>query len=50
MTNRYDTSYNPEGQYQPGSNDGVLLNLLGVVSVDEMDDIELVRLDMMQAA
>jgi len=50
MTNRYDTSDNAEGQYQPGSHGGVLVNLLGVTSVDEMDDVELVRLDKMQSA
>ena len=41
MTNRYDTSGNAEGQYQPGSEDQVLLNILGVTNPDEMDDIEL---------
>ena len=41
MPNRYDASDNPEGQYQSGSNDQVLANLLGIVSVEEMDDVEL---------
>ena len=50
MTNRYDTSANPEGQYQPGSDDRVLVNLLGITSVEDMDDAELGRLANMQAA
>ena len=41
MTNRYDIADNPEGQFQPGSNDQVLLNKLEVTSSSEMDDIEL---------
>ena len=41
MTDRYDTSKNPEGQFQPGSNDLVLLNKLGVTDTSELDDIEL---------
>jgi len=48
MTNRYDTSGSAEGRYQPGSNGSVLVNKLGVTSTDEMDDIELSRLDDMQ--
>lgn len=41
MTDRYDTSSLTEGQFQPGSNDLVLLNKPGVNDVSEMDDIEL---------
>lgn len=45
MTDRYDTSGNPEGQFQPGSNDQVLLNVLGIVDPEEMDAIELELLE-----
>lgn len=41
MPNRYDTSRNPEGQYQPGSNNTVLQNKLGITDVKNMDDVEL---------
>ena len=41
MADRYDTSGNPEGQYQPGSNERVLINKLGIVDSEEMDEIEL---------
>lgn len=41
MTDRYDTSGNPEGQFQPGSNDQVLFNKLGITNSSEMDDTEL---------
>lgn len=41
MSERYDTTGNPEGQYQPGSDDKVLLNKLGITDVEEMDDVEL---------
>jgi len=37
MTNRYDASDGSEGQYQPGSNDKVLLNKLGITNAEEMD-------------
>ena len=40
MPDRYNTSSNPEGQYQPGSNDKVLLNKLGITDLDEMDNLE----------
>lgn len=40
MFNRYDTSDNPEGQYQPGSDETVLLNQLGITNVDDMENIE----------
>ena len=41
MSDRYDTSNVVEGQYQPGSNDEVLLNKLKITSLSEMDEIEL---------
>jgi len=41
MTNRYDTTGNPEGEFQPDSNNQVLLNKLGIINPDEMDDVEL---------
>lgn len=50
MTNRYDTTANPEGQFQPGSNDLVLLNKLGVADSTEMNDIELDLLTQLTSA
>lgn len=41
MTSRYDAGGNPEAQFEPGSKDLVLRNLLGIVDPAEMDDIEL---------
>lgn len=40
MPDRYDTTDNPEGQYQPSSDDHVLLNRLGISDVEEMDQAE----------
>lgn len=40
MANRYETS-STESQFQPGSNDQVLLNKLGIADPEEMDDVEL---------
>lgn len=40
MTDRYDTTGNPEGQYQPGSQDLVLLNKPGISNLKEIEDIE----------
>ena len=40
MADRYDTTGNPEGVYQPGSNDKVLLNKLGITDLLEMEEIE----------
>lgn len=40
MTDRYDTSSSPEGQYQPGSGEKVLLNKMGITDPDEMDYVE----------
>ena len=41
MTDRYDTTANPEAQFEPGSDDRVLANILGITDPTEMDDIEL---------
>jgi cell filamentation protein len=41
MIDRYDTSGNTEGLPQPDSDDKVLLNQLGIICADEMDEIEL---------
>ena len=43
MPDRYDTTGNPEGEYQPGSNDKVLLNKLGITDLLEMEEIELIN-------
>ena len=40
MADRYDTTGNPEGEYQPGSNDKVLLNKLGITDLLEMEEFE----------
>lgn len=45
MADRYDTSNNPEGQFQPGSDGRVLLNKLGIVDPAEMDKVELQLLE-----
>jgi hypothetical protein len=37
---RYDV-HTAEGEYQPGSNEQVLKNLLGITSPDEMNEVEL---------
>lgn len=41
MTDRYDTTANIEAQFEPGSDDRVLTNKLGITDPAEMDDIEL---------
>ena len=41
MSDRYNTSDNPEGQFQPGSDGQVLLNKLSIVDLAEMDQVEL---------
>ena len=41
---RYSTS-GIEGQYEPGSDEQVLENLLGITDPEEMDEIELELLD-----
>ncbi len=50
MPNRYDTSGNLEAQYQPGSNDLVLLNKPGIIDLAEMNDIELVLLKLLTSS
>jgi len=40
MTDRYDAKGNSEGQYQPGSQDLVLLNKLDIVDPQEMENTE----------
>lgn len=40
MTDRYDVSGLTETQFEPGSNDEVLKNLLGVTNSEEMDQAE----------
>lgn len=40
MTDRYDVSDLREGQFEPGSNDTVLRNKLGITTVDEMNAAE----------
>ncbi|SFE51200.1 Fic/DOC family protein [Paracidovorax wautersii] len=40
MTSRYHTS-GAEGEFEPGSNEQVLRNLVGIKSVDDMDELEL---------
>lgn len=40
LADRCDTAGNPEAQYQPGSNNLVLLNKLGITDAEEMDEIE----------
>ena len=50
MTNRYDTGDSPEGQFQPGSNQKVLLNKLAITEVSVMDDVELELLSQLTEA
>ena len=45
MVDRYDASGATEGEYQPGSENKVLLNKLGIIDPEEMDDIELQLLE-----
>jgi len=40
MTNRYDTTGNSEGEYEPGSGESVLVNKLGITDLQEMENIE----------
>lgn len=49
MADRYDTSGNPEGQFQSGSDGQVLANKLDITDPDEMDDVELVLLEEIQS-
>ena len=39
VTGRYDATGNVEAQFEPGSNDRVLANKLGISDPEEMDDI-----------
>ena len=41
MTGRYDTTGNLEARFEPGSNDRVLANKLGISDSEDMDDVEL---------
>jgi len=50
MPDRYDTSGNPEGQYQPGSDNQVLLNKIGITDPQEMEGIEFDYLIQFQVA
>lgn len=45
MVNRYDTSQSPEAQLQPNSNNQVMLNKLGIIDPQEMENVELILLD-----
>lgn len=47
MTNRYSTSHLPEDQYESGSNDTVLCNLLGITDKAEMEHVEEERFERM---
>jgi cell filamentation protein len=49
MNNRYDTSGNTEGQYQPGSNKTVLLNKPGITNPEDMEMLEFQLLNVSQA-
>src|SRR3989338_6000051 len=40
MPDRYNTNGNPEGEFQPGSNDLVLRNKLGISDLEEMEGEE----------
>ncbi len=40
MVDRYDVSGLTEAQYEPGSNDEVLKNLLGIKTTVDMDQVE----------
>jgi cell filamentation protein len=41
VIDRYNTANHPEGEFEPGSNNRVLVNRLGVVDPDEMEVVEL---------
>lgn len=41
MSDRYDAGSSVEGLYQPGSEDTVLLNKLGITRLNEINDVEL---------
>ncbi len=48
MKDRYDTTGNPEAQFEPDSNDRVLVNKLGISSLEEIEDIELSLLNQLR--
>ena len=50
MADRYNTLGNPEGSFQPGSNDLVLINKLDIIDPGVMDEIELNLLDQLTEA
>lgn len=50
MSNRYDTTGNSEAQYQPGSNELVLLNKLNITDSQEMEGVEFDHLVQFQVA
>ena len=50
MADRYDASDKAEGRYQPGSDNRVLVNKLGITDPSEMDDVELELLDQLTDA
>ena len=50
MTDRYDTTGNSEGQYQPGSQELVLLNKLGITELQKMENTEFDHLIQFQVA
>jgi cell filamentation protein len=50
MSDKYDTSQSPEGQYQPGSDDKVLLNKLDITDSADLDEVELGLLDKLTLA
>lgn len=50
MADRYDTTGNPEGQYEPGSRELVLLNKPGITDPQEIEDVEFDYLIQFQVA
>ena len=50
MTSRYDASETMEGRHQPGSDNLVLVNKLGITDPQEMDDVELALLEQLTFA
>lgn len=50
MTGRYDLSGNPEAEFEPGSGDRVLRNLMGIWDPGVMDTVELDLLDQLYDA
>ncbi|MDK1023399.1 MAG: Fic family protein [Gammaproteobacteria bacterium] len=50
MADRYDVANSSEGRYQPGSDNRVLANKLGITDPSDMDDVELELLDQLTDA